>query len=328
MRVEQRVGRVYRFGQTLVVQVYNFFNRGTIEDTVQLYFENRLKRAAGAIAQVTGEDPEDIMGTLNGQLESEIDPTRIYQRVMVEGNLNKQTQQEIDEAVLRAKRAYEIATQSLFRDVSSYSFDQYRRELKTDLTLADLERFTERFLAKHQRALRQRNEFLEFLTPDVLAPFELPERFKSATFDRDLAIRRTDAQFMALGHPFVDAMLSYVGSYDFGGLTAVRQIACKELAQVCGYLFLFVVRRRITREDGDECLFDFQPVFVRTDGTIDQVAAANAITKIAGDCPMDATPADAARAFELAKAHLEQTCHLWDWNDDVEFLGMSWTVFC
>ena len=38
MRVEQRVGRVYRFGQKNVVQVYHFFNEGTIEDTVHAYF--------------------------------------------------------------------------------------------------------------------------------------------------------------------------------------------------------------------------------------------------------------------------------------------------
>src|SRR5204862_6997731 len=62
MRVEQRVGRVYRFGQDKVVQVYNFFSKGTIEDTVQAYFENRLRTAAKAIAQVTGEDAEDILG--------------------------------------------------------------------------------------------------------------------------------------------------------------------------------------------------------------------------------------------------------------------------
>lgn len=42
MRVEQRVGRVYRYGQDKVVQVYHFFNQGTIEDKVQEYFENRL----------------------------------------------------------------------------------------------------------------------------------------------------------------------------------------------------------------------------------------------------------------------------------------------
>jgi len=208
MRVEQRVGRVYRFGQKLVVQVYNFFNRGTIEDTVQLYFENRIRRAAETIAKVTGESPEDIMGTLNGQLESEIDPAKVYQRAMVEGDLNRQTKEEIDKAVARARQAYEIATQSLFRDVSSYSFDQYRRELKADLTLDDLRRFTERFMARHRRQMQRRDEFVEFLTPDVLIGFDLPERYRTATFDHDLAIRRTDAEFLALGHPFVDSMLS------------------------------------------------------------------------------------------------------------------------
>ncbi len=134
MRVEQRVGRVYRFGQDKVVQVYHLFNKATIEETVQSYFEDRLKHAAKAIAKVTGEDPEEIKASLNGQLESEIDPSKIYQRAFVDGNLNKQTQKDIAEAVERAKRAYEIATQSLFRDCSSYSFDKYQRELAMDLT--------------------------------------------------------------------------------------------------------------------------------------------------------------------------------------------------
>ncbi len=327
MRVEQRVGRVYRFGQKLVVQVYNFFNRGTIEDTVQLYFENRLKTAAAAIAKVTGENPEDIMGTLNGQLESEIDPTRIYQRAMVEGNLNRQTKEEIDEAVLRAKCAYEIATQSLFRDVSSYSFDHYRRELKTDLTLADLQRFTERFMAKHRRQIQQRDEFLEFLTPDALKGFGLDERYRTATFDRDLAIRRTDAEFLALGHPFVDSMLNCVGSYDFGGLTAIRRITDHELAGVTGYLFAFVVRRRITREDGDECLFDFQPVFVRRDGTIDEAAASAAANHQGSESAHRQSPPDPSAFFQAAKLHLEKSANLWDWDDDVEFVGMSFVNF-
>jgi superfamily II DNA/RNA helicase len=327
MRVEQRVGRVYRFGQKLVVQVYNFFNQGTIEDKVQLYFENRLLRAAEAIAKVTGEDPEDIMGTLNGQLESEIDPVKIYQRAMVEGNLNRQTQKEIDEAVTRAKQAYEIATQSLFRDVSSYSFDHYRRELKTDLTLRDLRHFSERFMSKHRRQIQSREEFIEFLTPDVLKPFGLPDRFRNATFDRDLAIRRTDAEFLALGHPFVDSMLRYVGSYDFGGLTAIRRIRNESLSGVKGYLFAFVIRRRITREDGDECLFDFQPVFVTCDGTVHTIAAQAAASQDADESDSSAQPPESDRFFAAAKAHLEQTTKLWDWDEDVEFIGMSFVEF-
>jgi hypothetical protein len=328
MRVEQRVGRIYRYGQDKVVQVYHFFNKGTVEDKVQSYFEERLDRAAIALAKVTGENPEEIKGTLNGQLESEIDPTKIYKRALVEGNLNKQTQQEIAEAVQRAKRAYEIATQSLFRDVSSYSFDNYRRELATELTLSDLQRFTERFLNQHRRQFQTKGPFVEFIVPEVLKRFGLHERYREATFDRELAIKRTDAQFMAIGHPFIDAALSYVGSYDFGGLTAIRQINEPSLAGRSGFLFAFVLRKRVTREDSDECLFQFLPVFVASDGKIDEAALPAAVTKEATENPTPKTnPPDPSAAFTIAKQHVEAKLQLWDWIEEVEFLGLSWVEF-
>jgi superfamily II DNA or RNA helicase/HKD family nuclease len=326
MRVEQRVGRVYRFGQDKVVQVYHFFNKGTVEEKVQSYFESRLERAAVAIASVTGEDPEEIKGALNGQLESEIDPTRIYRRTMVEGDLNKQTQKEIAEAVERARQAYEIATRSLFRDVSSYSFDNYRKEIASELTLADLRAFTERFLAKHRRQLQKKESFLEFLIPDVLKSFDLPERYRVATFDRETAIKRTDAEFLALGHPFVDAMLSYVGSYDFGGLTAIRRIASPKLAGRSGFLFVFIVRRRITREDGDECLFQFEPIFVTAEGDVIEEAISEAVNESAIEDESGAAP-NAEAAFRVAQKAIEQKVGLWDWMDDVEFLCLSWIEF-
>lgn len=328
MRVEQRVGRVYRYGQKKVVQVYNFFNHGTIEEKVQTYFENRLKRAAEAIAQVTGEDPEDIKGTLNGQLELEIDPAKIYQRALVEGDLNKQTQQQIAEAVERAKRAYEIATQSLFRDVSSYSFDSYKRELASDISLADLRTFTERFLSKHRRQLQQKDSFLEFLVPDALKLYKLPERYRTVTFERTLAIERPDVEFFALGHPFIDTMLSYVGSYDFGGLTAIRHITSRELAGTRGFLFIFVIRQRITREDSDECLFQFEPVFATAEGQILTQAIPPAISQSAVEAsPSVSSIPDSTTAFHAAQNYIEQNAGLWDWSDDVEVLGLSWVEF-
>ncbi len=310
------------------MQVYHLLNKATVEETVQAYFEDRLGRAAAALAKVTGEDPEEIKGTLNGQLESEIDPRHVYQRALVEGDLNKQTQKEIAEAVERAKRAYEIATRSLFRDVSSYSFDSYRRELAPDLTLDDLRHVHRALPARHRRQLQRKDSFLEFLTPDVLRTPELPERVRNATFDRELAIQRPDAEFLALGHPFIDAMLRHAGSYDFGGLTAVRTIAEPKLAGRSGFLFAFVVRQRITREDGDECLFRFEPVFVTAEGRIDDDAAWPAATADADAAapPTGGIP-DAGAAFDAARRRLEETAGVWDWADDVEFLGLSWVVF-
>lgn len=327
MRVEQRVGRVYRYGQEKVVQVYHLFNKATVEDQVQAYFEERVTNASKAIAKVTGEDPEEIKGTLNGQLESEIDPKEIYKRALVEGNLNKQTQKEIDEAVKRAKRAYEIATQSLFRDCSSYSFDKYQQELATDLSLADLQRFAERFLGEHRRQLQRKGEFYEFIVPESLRAWKLPERVRLATFDREQAIRRSDAEFLALGHPVIDAVLEFVGSYDFGGLVAVRRIAHRELAGRAGCLFVFVVRQRIAHEAGDECLFHFHPVFVASDRRIDEEAALASVYAETRDGEVRPEVSSPEQFFQIAREYLETKTSPWNWEDDVEFLGLSWVEF-
>jgi hypothetical protein len=169
---------------------------------------------------------------------------------------------------------------------------------------------------------------VEFIVPDVLKPYELHDRYREATFDRDLAIRRSDAQFLAIGHPFIDATLSWVGSYDFGGLTAIRDIHEPELAGRSGFLFAFVVRQRVTREDGDECLFQFTPVFVTASGEIDEAALAVAVTRDATETQANGpVPPDGSAAFDKARSHLEEKLGLWDWADDVEFLGMSWVVF-
>lgn len=328
MRVEQRVGRVYRFGQNKVVQVYHFSNTETIEDQVRSCFEDRVARASEAIAKVTGEDPEEIKASLNGQLESEIDPSRLYTRALVEGDLNRQTEAQIAKAVERARQAYEIATQNLFRDVSSYSFDKYQRELASDLSLDDVRRFVERYLHVHRRQIMQRDGLLEFLVPDPLRKAGLPERFRTVTFDRDEAIRRGDAEFLALGHSFVDAALGHVGSYDFGGLTAVRCIEAPALAGRRGFLFLFVLRSRVAREEGDECLFSFAPVFVRDDGEVDPACVQAAVARQAVEgATMAEVGGDATAAFAFAKTHLERTADVWSWEDDVEFVGVSRCVF-
>ena len=137
--------------------------------------------------------------------------------------------------------------------------------------------FSKLFFQCTRRQIQRKGPFLDFIVPDILKASGLPERFYTATFDRDLAISRNDAEFLALGHPFIDAMMAYVGSYDFGGLTAIREIKAPEMVGIEGYLFIFVIRRRIAREDGDEYLFELAPVFSTAEGKIDETALSYAM---------------------------------------------------
>jgi len=122
-------------------------------------------------------------------------------------------------------------------------------------------------------------------------------------------------------------MLAYVGSYDLGGLASTRRIRHDSLAGRSGWLFVFVVRRRISREGDDESLFRFQPVFVDPVGSVDPSAALAAISAEAVSPSTSGSPTDVSRAFQVAMEHLESQSTVWDWNDDVEFLTASWVEF-
>jgi superfamily II DNA or RNA helicase len=338
MRYEQRVGRVYRYGQDKVVQIYNLRAKDTVEETVRSYFEQRLRVAAQALQQVTGENPEDLIASLNWQLETEIDPDDIYTRALVDGTLNKQTKEEIQAAVRRAQEAFEIATQSLFKDASSYSFDSYQKALASPVSLKDLEDFTLKFLVSERRQVQRRDGFYEFLTPEAMKEDGLDERYRMATFDRATAIRNSQADFLALGHPFIDAMLRRVGDYSFGGHNAVRVIRANGIdsaAPQAGYQFNFTVRSRVQREDGDEYLFDMHTVVVLPDGRIDAELSSLAASRYSDNGSLSPQiqravdsldKMDVDEAFLRAKDHIEHTVQLWDWEEDVELIGVARVV--
>lgn len=72
---------------------------------------------------------------------------------------------------------------------------------------------------------------------------------------------------------------------NFGGLTAIREIAAPAITGYSGFLFVFVLRQRVTREDSDECLLQFAPVFATVDGQIDEAARIPDVTQAGTDGP-------------------------------------------
>jgi len=333
MRIEQRVGRIYRFGQTKRVQVYNFRTKETVEDKIYGFLEQKIDIAAKALAGVTGEDPEDIKASMLGQLETEVDYNAIYKRAIVEQDI-EQSKEEIEEGIKKAQLAYEIATNSLFKDVSGYSFPSFERELKTDVDLEALKEFTERFLQHHHRQVQNKDDFIEFLTPDILRGAGIEDRYSKVTFDRKAAIDNPALTFFALGHPFVDKMLKSCGDVSFGGYCALKRVESGRVKSCKGFHFNFVVRSRIQREDNEEFLFSLHPIFVREDKTIDEVTTRVSLDSYGHPASAEICERDlvsnirADEVFEIARAHLQEQVgeSIWDWDEDVSLLNLASVV--
>ncbi len=87
--------------------------------------------------------------------------------------------------------------------------------------------------------------------------------------EQEYAVKRLEAALKAFGSGFhVYQYLFKSNRPDIPGTT---------LKGKAGYLFVFMVRNRVTREDGDECLFRLEPVFVNSSNHVDEEAPHQAI---------------------------------------------------
>jgi hypothetical protein len=68
-------------------------------------------------------------------------------------------------------------------------------------------------------------------------------------------------------------------------------------------------------------------VFVTGDGEVDDEAGSAAIRLEASDEQVGTPPAPESH-FQVARECLTSRANMWDWDDDVEFLGLSWVEFC
>jgi SNF2 family DNA or RNA helicase len=81
MAVEQRIGRIHRYGQQETAQVYNLVATDTIEEQVYSILEQKLHEIAATIGKVdpaTGEVTEDFRSEILGFLGSALNYNEIY----------------------------------------------------------------------------------------------------------------------------------------------------------------------------------------------------------------------------------------------------------
>jgi len=137
MAVEQRIGRIHRYGQQDTVQVYNLIAEDTVEERIYILLEGKLTEIAAAIGKVDaqGEVVEDFRSEILGFLGSSPNYQELYKKALVDRDY-KRTEAEISQAIERARQASE-ALRSLTQDLETFDLEHYRR-LRGQFSLDDL----------------------------------------------------------------------------------------------------------------------------------------------------------------------------------------------
>lgn len=218
MAVEQRIGRIHRYGQQETAQVYNLVAEGTIEEKVYSILEQKLFEIASTIGKVdnsTGEVTEDFRSEILGYLGSTLNYNELYQEALINRDY-KRTEEEIMQALRQAEEASN-ALRSLTQDLSTFNLASYF-ELKGRFDLGDLKTFCEKAIIRLGGSFIPSGELVHVVVPAVLLNFpKVSARYENMTFSRKTATRKKGVDLLGIGHPLINALLEYYIKEDVPG---------------------------------------------------------------------------------------------------------------
>lgn len=279
MRIEQRIGRVDRIGQQHVVEVFNLYSEGTIEERVLNVLERRInifEETVGGLDPILGDAERSISKALqsSGQL-----------REQALRRFEESLEQQVQEA-----RAAEVRLRDLIMDTRSFS-GEIARLVGEHLTIVppeDLNRFVRRLLLDVNTALVERPDgsyeitFREPFLSDYPAHTKDRPRKRLGAFRPDVCRESEVVEFFGFGNPLVDDLVGRVTSESYDGCTTAFEMVAEDgIRPTSGWLVVNEIGVNGVKRFGE-----FLPIFVHDDGEAD-VELGQALVRRAAVFPRD-----------------------------------------
>ncbi len=237
MDLEQRIGRIHRYGQEYTAQVYNLVAIDTIEGQIYLLLEEKLKGIAETLGKIDeqGQVAEDLRTQVLGQLGSCLSYDKLYQDAIHDPSL-KRTRQELEVAMTNANLARQIVFE-LFQDLDSFNLNEYQQFQDDGKGMERLVAFVSRAARLDGAEFRKEGDSLYTLLGVEGSPLHF-------TTDRDRALEDDNLELLGLEHPVVRKWLA-----EYSGLSANTRAVCGSLAgaEAEGFLTAW----HVSAQDGD-----------------------------------------------------------------------------
>lgn len=231
MRLVQRIGRLYRYGQKKRVVVFNVHQADSADEQVLDILYQRLDKVAADMATVQRHEYNDAMkDDILGELADLVDIEKVLSMAATEQV--ERTAERIDEALARAREAAD-KQQELFEYAAGFDPNETRGELSISST--HLMAFVEgmaKLLGIEIVERTHNNQVWQLRYPDtVMNDLGVSRSRWGITFDRYIASRRQDLLPMNVDDAFFRYLLERATHYDFGGVTALAAGAAGEEGQ-------------------------------------------------------------------------------------------------
>ena len=199
--LEQRIGRIHRYGQNDTAQIYNLVLSDTIEGSIFLLLDEKLTEIGRALGKVDerGQIAEDLRTQILGQLSMQLNYASLYSEALNDPLL-KRTRVELETAMSNAVEARKVVFE-LFQDLDGFRLDDYKAMGNPQEGMDALIRFiADAATAEDETFTGRGDKMFAWINKDTQSETLL-------TTERELSLQRENVQLLGLDHPIVAAYL-------------------------------------------------------------------------------------------------------------------------
>ena len=263
-RIDQRIGRLHRYGQKRDVKVYNLF----VTDTREGQILSKLMQKVAIIEKDLGGKISEIVGFV---LEG-VNLQDLIMRAIAENRPVEITTEDIERAIRERKKAYETIEKTFLMDLRKFDLEETLKVIEKSRERGTTEREIERFIRSFVMLLggkiepTRRKLVYRLIPPKEILREGIKSRYDAVTFSKEVAkARGEEVEFLAFGHPLLEAIIEYCKdkNYWFGGRTTIKY---SDKFPQPGILFNFLLA--FDDATGKTISEDILPIFVGVHGEV------------------------------------------------------------
>ncbi len=223
-RIDQRIGRLHRYGQKRDVRVHNLF----VTDTREGQILARLMQKVAIIEKQLGAKISEIVGFV---LEG-VNLQELIMRAVAENRPVEATAQDIERAIDERRKAFDTIEKTFLMDlIKRFDLEETLKVIENSreksATEKEIERFVRAFfnLSGGKFEPTKRKFVYRLITPKDILREGVMERYETVTFSKEIAKDLgEEVQFLAFGHPLLESIIDYCKnkSYRFGGRATIK----------------------------------------------------------------------------------------------------------
>ncbi|MFO1469822.1 MAG: SNF2-related protein [Turneriella sp.] len=199
LKLEQRIGRIHRFGQTRDVHIVNFACRDTVAERVVEVLEEKIRLFENALG------PSD---TLLGVFESEYKFGRSLMAFLGAKKTKREHNEELERSLFMAKENLRnvdklISTEHMNFDLAAFRHAHGGTESRR--SGEELMAVMRDYASAMNMPFKEAAGAVEFTEPAGAEQGAGNAKIRRGTFDHELATKRVDLEFFAFGHALIDS---------------------------------------------------------------------------------------------------------------------------